>query len=144
LRNSRLFVQSRPEFDKVTTGKFMEFFHGFCVPQHIFLFILIGRTCKSLRNRARTASSERFVGIVVAGPLHMSQQIPLRRTSPQFSVGDNVVVISPTLDHGKQGVVIQVIGHVGDFVYRYDVQFSDGTLKRFFGFEIDSARSQSA
>jgi hypothetical protein len=73
----------------------------------------------------------------------MPQQIPVRRT-PQFSVGDNVVVISPTLDHGKQGVVIEVIGHVGDFVYRYDVQFADGTLKRYFGFEIDSSRTQPA
>jgi hypothetical protein len=70
-------------------------------------------------------------------------ETPLTRT-PQFRVDDKVIVVSPVSDKGKQGLVIQVIGHTGDFVYRYDVRFADGTSKRFFGFEIDSVLSQSA
>ena len=61
-----------------------------------------------------------------------------------FKVGDYVIVVNPGVDRGKRGIVVQVSGHPGDFVYRYDVQFADGTSKRFFGFEIDSALSQSA
>jgi hypothetical protein len=55
-----------------------------------------------------------------------------------------VIVVNPGVDKGKRGIVVQVSGHPGDFVYRYDVRFADGASKRFFGFEIDSALSQSA
>jgi hypothetical protein len=71
-------------------------------------------------------------------------ELPLNRT-PQFRIGEQVVVISPTADQGKKGVVVQVIGHLGDFVYRYDVRLAhDGSLKRYFGFEIDSVMSRTA
>ena len=56
---------------------------------------------------------------------------------PRFKIGDGVMVLTPGSDKGKNGVVSGVIGHTGDFVYRYDVLFPDGTSKRFFGFEID-------
>ena len=69
--------------------------------------------------------------------------MPPRRT-PQFRVGDKVVVINPCPDKGEQGIVIQVSGGTWDFVYRYDVQFADGTSKRYFGFEIEFVLSQSA
>jgi len=62
----------------------------------------------------------------------------------KFRVGDYVIVVNPGADKGKRGTVVEVSGHTGDFVYRYDVRFADGTSKRFFGFEIDSALSQSA
>jgi hypothetical protein len=62
----------------------------------------------------------------------------------KFRVGDCVIVVNPTVDKGKRGTVVQVSGHPGDFVYRYDVRFADGTSKRFFGFEIDFALSESA
>ena len=63
---------------------------------------------------------------------------------PQFKVGDEVIVVNPGADKGKQGLVVQVSGGAGDFVYRYLVRFADGTSKRYFGFEIDFVFSQSA
>jgi len=69
--------------------------------------------------------------------------VPPSRT-PQFRVGDQVVVVNPGADRGKQGTVIQVSGGAGDFFYRYIVQFEDGTSKRYFGFEIEFVLSQSA
>jgi hypothetical protein len=59
-------------------------------------------------------------------------------------VGDQVKIVIPGLDKGKQGLVIQLIGHAGDFVYRYEVRFGDGTTKRYFGFEIDRIPPQSS
>ena len=69
--------------------------------------------------------------------------MPPSRT-PQFRVGDSVAVVNPGADKGKQGTVIQVSGGTGDFVYRYSVQFADGTSKKYFGFEIEFVLSQSA
>jgi len=62
---------------------------------------------------------------------------------PHFGVGDQVRIVIPGLDKGKQGKIIQLIGHAGDFVYRYEVRFADGTTKRYFGFEIDLVPQQS-
>ena len=56
---------------------------------------------------------------------------------PQYKVGDKVFVAMSGPERGREGVVIHVTDHAGDFVHRYDVGFSDGTLKRYFGFEID-------
>ena len=56
---------------------------------------------------------------------------------PQFKVGDRVLVVISGPERGKEGIVIHVTDHAGDFVHRYDVGFSDGTLKRYFGFEIE-------
>jgi hypothetical protein len=67
----------------------------------------------------------------------------LRRV-PQFAVGDEVVIVSPGVEKGEKGTVIQVIGHASDFVYRYNILFADGTSKRYFSFEITSVLSHSA
>ena len=56
---------------------------------------------------------------------------------PRFQIGDGVIVLTPGSEKGKEGVVRGVIGHTGDFVYRYEVLFPDGKSKRFFGFEIE-------
>jgi len=69
-------------------------------------------------------------------------ETPANRT-PQFGVGDQVRILIPGLDKGKQGMVIELIGHAGDFVYRYEVRFGDGTTKRYFGFEIGLISHQS-
>lgn len=66
----------------------------------------------------------------------MRSGAPLRRL-PQFKVGDKVVVLTPSAERGKEGSVVHVTDHIGDFVHRYDVGFADGTIKRYFGFEID-------
>lgn len=63
---------------------------------------------------------------------------------PRFKIGDGVIVLTPGSDKGKDGVVSGVIGHTGDFVYRYDVLFRDGKSKRFFGFEIESIAQRIA
>jgi len=60
--------------------------------------------------------------------------------TPQFKVGDRVFVAISGPERGKEGMVIHVTDHAGDFVHRYDVGFSDGTLKRYFGFEIEVAK----
>ena len=67
----------------------------------------------------------------------------LSNHTPQFGVGDRVRILIPGLDKGKQGRVIQLIDHAGDFVYRYEVRFGDGTTKRYFGFEIGLISHQS-
>jgi hypothetical protein len=73
----------------------------------------------------------------------MPLQNPLGRL-PQFAVDDKVVILSPGVDKGKQGTVVQVIRHLGDFVYRYEVLLADGTSKRYFSFEISSLVARSA
>ena len=65
----------------------------------------------------------------------VTSEMPSNRT-PQFLVGDQVRIVIPGLDKGKRGMIIQLINHAGDFVYRYEVRFGDGTTKRYFGFEI--------
>jgi len=55
----------------------------------------------------------------------------------RFNVGDRVAVTGPGVHRGKQGSIIQVLDHRGDFVYRYQVRFDDETLATFFGFELD-------
>jgi hypothetical protein len=57
--------------------------------------------------------------------------------TPPFSVGDQVRIVSPTADRGKHGSVIEVLEPLGDLIYRYRVQFNDGTIGRFFGFELE-------
>jgi hypothetical protein len=64
--------------------------------------------------------------------------------APQFKIGDRIIVIGPGANKGKQGVVVQVIGHTGDYVYRYDIRFDDSTSGRCFGFEIDFGPVQAA
>jgi hypothetical protein len=72
-----------------------------------------------------------------------SSQLPSSR-APRFKVGDPIVVIGPSDHKGQSGVVVQVVGHSGDFVHRYDVEFQDGSLTRYFGFELELALSESA
>jgi hypothetical protein len=67
----------------------------------------------------------------------------IRRT-PRFAVGDEVRVVTPGSDKNKTGAVTVVTEHAGDFVHRYEVRFSDGTSKRYFGFELEPVLSQSA
>jgi hypothetical protein len=86
---------------------------------------------------------ESVSGIVLAAVPAGASAMPFHR-EPQFRVGDSVLVVNPGVDKGKEGIVIEVTGHIGDFVYRYGVRFADGTSKRYFGFEIIPVLSQSA
>jgi hypothetical protein len=63
------------------------------------------------------------------------------RKEPPFRVGDNIRVVSPTIDRGKQGKVIEVLEVLGDLVYRYKVGFQDGAVGKFFGFELELIRN---
>jgi hypothetical protein len=72
-----------------------------------------------------------------------SSQLPNSRT-PRFKVGDFIMVVGPSEHKGQSGVVVQVVAHSGDFVHRYDVEFPDGSVSRYFGFELDRALSESA
>jgi hypothetical protein len=72
-----------------------------------------------------------------------SAQLPYSRT-PRFKIGDLIVVVGPSDHKGQSGVVVQVVDHSGDFVHRYDVEFQDGSLTRYFGFELELALTESA
>jgi hypothetical protein len=72
-----------------------------------------------------------------------SSQLPYSR-APRFKVGDLIVVVGPSDHKGQSGLVVQVLNHAGDFVHRYDVEFQDGTMMRYFGFELEFAMSESA
>ena len=54
------------------------------------------------------------------------------------------MVVGPSEHKGQSGVVVQVVAHSGDFVHRYDVEFQDGSLSRYFGFELELALTYSA
>jgi hypothetical protein len=69
--------------------------------------------------------------------IHQHMRFETYPLAPRFKIGDGVIVRTPGSDKGRAGVISSVIGHTGDFVYRYDVLFTDGRSKRFFGFEID-------
>src|SRR5262249_19036345 len=58
-------------------------------------------------------------------------------STARFSVGDHVEVVGPGDHEGKHGVIVEVLeSQSGDFVYRYRVQFDEGTSHTFFGFEL--------
>lgn len=78
-----------------------------------------------------------------AYPTMSISQLPNSRT-PRFKVGDLIMVVGPSEHKGQSGVVVQVVAHSGDFVHRYDVEFPDGAVSRYFGFELDRALSESA
>jgi hypothetical protein len=50
---------------------------------------------------------------MASAPLEM----PSSRT-PQFRLGDNVIIVNPGVDKGKYGMVIPVIGQSGDLPLR--------------------------
>src|SRR5262249_17086315 len=60
-----------------------------------------------------------------------------RRLTPRFQIGDSVVVVGIGAQKGKQGGVVGVIQGFLDYVHRYQVRLSDGTLIRCFGFELE-------
>jgi transcription antitermination factor NusG len=67
-------------------------------------------------------------------PTPSSAGVPIRR----FNVGDTVEIIGPGAHKGKRGVVTHVVEpKTGDFVYRYQVQFTDDVSDTFFGFELE-------
>ena len=84
-----------------------------------------------------------YRGILFASVLSMVSDRPAGRP-PRFKIGDEVFVVGLGSYKGKQGVVVRVTAHSGDFVHRYEVQLSDGTVTRFFGFELDFIISASA
>jgi len=57
--------------------------------------------------------------------------------APRFKVGDEVIVVGLGSYRDKEGLVIHVTAHSGDFVHRYEVRLADGTITKFFGFELE-------
>ena len=69
--------------------------------------------------------------------------LPDRNSPPtatqRFNVGDPIQIVGPGNHHGKRGTVTKIVEpRTGDFVYRYEVHFLDGTSGLFFGFEIEN------
>ena len=63
---------------------------------------------------------------------------------PRFNVSDLVIVIGPGPHRNKHGIVMEVLPHSGDCVYRYRVQFSNSQSATFFGFELTFKQAWSA
>ena len=61
----------------------------------------------------------------------------LPEKGPPVNLSDIVRVVSPTSDHGKEGIIVEVLELLGDLIYRYKVRFSDGTVGKFFRFELE-------
>ena len=61
----------------------------------------------------------------------------LPEKSSPLKLSNKVRVISPTPDLGKEGIVVEVLEPLGDLVYRYKVRFNDGTVGKFFRFELE-------
>jgi hypothetical protein len=73
---------------------------------------------------------------------------PSKVRKARFQEAEPVVVTTPGVYQHRQGLVLEVLQpRGGDFIYRYRVQFSDGTCGTFFGFELrrrDAQTQQSA
>ena len=63
----------------------------------------------------------------------------LPKNGPPIELNNKVRVISPTSDLGKEGIVVEVLEPLGDLIYRYKVRFNDGTMNKFFRFELELA-----
>jgi hypothetical protein len=65
---------------------------------------------------------------------------------PRFVAGDRVTAVGPGSRHqGQGGVIVDVVQpNPADFVYRYEVQFGDGSTCTFFGFELKKNESSSS
>ena len=63
---------------------------------------------------------------------------------PRFQMGQHVLVIGPGMHRHKNGTVIQVLEHSGDYVYRFRVRLSDGITALFFGFELKASTENVA
>jgi hypothetical protein len=61
----------------------------------------------------------------------------LPEKGPPLELSNKVLVLSPTPDHGKEGIVVEVLEPLGDLIYRYRVRFNDGTVGKFFRFELE-------
>jgi hypothetical protein len=61
----------------------------------------------------------------------------LPEKDPPVKLSNKVRVISPTSDLGKEGIVVEVLEPLGDLIYRYRVRFNDGSVGKFFRFELE-------
>ena len=74
----------------------------------------------------------------------MKTHNPMHPPEPRFKVGDEVIVSVPGSYRNQIAVVIEVLNHWGDFVYRYRVRFPDETSITCFGFELQLKESWPA
>jgi hypothetical protein len=65
---------------------------------------------------------------------------PPQKRQPRFKVGDRIVVVGPgNAKRGERGVVVEILEPFEVSVYRFVVQFGDGTTDRFFSFDLQPA-----
>jgi hypothetical protein len=81
--------------------------------------------------RNKQAEHARFVRLLMKN----TPWIPEK--DPPVKLSNKVRVISPTSDLGKEGIVVEVLEPLGDLIYRYRVRFGDGTVGKFFRFELE-------
>jgi hypothetical protein len=59
-----------------------------------------------------------------------------RKLGPAFEIGDRVRITFPGIHRGKEGFVMDIVDHRGDYVYRYRIRFHDGETANLFEFEL--------
>ena len=64
--------------------------------------------------------------------------VDISSRKPRFNVGDHVAVIVHGGNQGKIGFISDIVNAPIDAVYRYRVQFEDGTSAVCFGFELEA------
>jgi hypothetical protein len=73
---------------------------------------------------------------VIAQETNMRKKIVI---PPKFTINDPVVVTSPCADSGKTGRICEIYQSSG--MYRFVVDFDDGSIAVFFGFELTAKPS---
>jgi len=71
------------------------------------------------------------------GVILMKDTSRLPEKDSPLRLSTKVRVISPISDFGKEGIVVEVLDPLGDMNYRYSVRFGDGTVAKFFRFELE-------
>ena len=64
--------------------------------------------------------------------------------TPRFHVRDRVQVVGLDPNRGRFGVIVDIIESTTDYIHRYEVQFSDDTKARYFGFQLQLFQAESS
>jgi len=69
--------------------------------------------------------------------------VDMSSRKPRFTIGDPVEVLGLGDKERKTGFVSDIVNAPIDAVYRYRVQFRDGTSAIYFGFELEPLQPSS-
>jgi hypothetical protein len=72
------------------------------------------------------------------------QYMDIDSAKPRFTIGDQIILVSPGFHSGQQGNVIGIIESAADHLYRYHIRFSDGRSATFFAFDLQLDRTEGS